>query len=252
MLNSVLSIIGFKICFIKDFVKIILPFFLPFFLFGQYSGSKNIDNLKNSLKNSKDESTKIDLQFKIAGRYLYENRDSAIYYINRLDRLIDKTSIHKKRLELLKLKQILFDYDIPSSKKGLEAFKKTYINQCTRNEYLEYKYLESMYYASENDNIGLSICNTILSKFGQLDLIIIADFYTLQSNLLTKNSRHSESITSLEKALDIYRKLNAKENVSRIYFYLSYEYMEIQDYDKAYVTINKAINVDLKKQEKSK
>ncbi|MBU3661519.1 MAG: sensor histidine kinase [Flavobacteriales bacterium] len=152
----------------------------------------------------------------------------------------------------MKLKQVLFDYNIPTSKRLIKLFRINYLNKCNQEEFLKFKYLETLYFSTENKNIALKIINSIVKKYGNLNQIIIADFYVINSNILTSTSRQSESIVSLEKALSIYRKLNAADNISRVYLYLSYEYIKLKDYDNALKAINKSIYVDSKRQVKSK
>ena len=227
--------------FLKNFGKII-PIFFPFFIFGQISENERIDRLKNVLK-SKIYFEQTTILLDISHLYLNQNRDSAIHYIKILESKIGETSKYKLKLELLKLKQVIYDNDIKNSKKQLNNIKKNYLKQSSQEDYLDFKYLEAMFYESTNRVIALEITNTVLKKYGHLNLIIIADFYVLKSNQLNSLSRHSESIQSIENALLIYRKLNARGQISRAFMFLSYQYIALKDFEKARITIQKAINI---------
>lgn len=231
-----------------NFVICVLVVF-HFTALSQHTDSKRVAGLKSTLIN-KTFYEQAPIIFHIANIYLSENTDSAVHYINYLDKKISQQSEFKIQLELLKIRRLLFDNEIVKAKKPIEKFKKHYLKKCSEEEQIDFNYLNSLYYTTIDDEKALEIANTALKKYGHIISFRVADIYILKSNQLNALSRYSESIKSLENALTIYRKLNSKEQISRTYMFLSYRYIYLKDYDKARATIQKAI--DLKSENKSR
>jgi two-component system, sensor histidine kinase PdtaS len=236
-----------KNVFLNFVISVLVVF--HFTALSQHSDSKRIARLKSTLSN-KSFSEQTPILFDIANVYLSENKDSVIHYINYLDKNISQESEYKIRLELLKIRQMLFYNEIVKAKKPIENFKKHYLKKCTEEEHIDFNYLEAFYYADIDDEKSLEIANTALNEYGHVSSFRVADIFILKSNQLQALSRYSESIQALENALMIYRKLNSKEQISRTYMFLSYRYIHMKDYDKAHATIQNAI--DLKSENKSK
>jgi two-component sensor histidine kinase len=211
--------------------------------------SKRIAGLKNELAD-KTFSEQVPILLDIAYIYLSENTDSTIHYMNYLDNRVSERSEYKVRLELLKIRQSVYAFDFSTSKKQFRNFEIKYLEMCTEEEYIDFKYLEAMYSSEIDIDKAFEIINNVLEKYGHLNLDRIADFHILKSNQLNFLSRYSESIKSLEKALLIFRKLNNDLQIARTYMILSFRYISLKDYPSAYTAIQKAIG--LKSEDKSK
>ena len=74
--------------FLKKIGKWLGIIFFPTLIFGQYSTSTKLDELKNSFIKTNNQAVRINLQFEITERYLYENRDSAIHYLKILEKTV--------------------------------------------------------------------------------------------------------------------------------------------------------------------
>ena len=109
----------------KQICKNQLLFFLVILsvaVFGQHTDSKRIVELKSKLA-KKNYSEQTPILFDIANIYLSENTDSTLKFVHILDKRISNESEHKIRLQLLKIRQALYVFDLASAKRIISHFE---------------------------------------------------------------------------------------------------------------------------------
>lgn len=228
----------------QKYTILVLSILLCLNSFGQQNIDLEIDSLKIQLEKSKAPSDKINLLFSISRNYLDIDIDSATVYRKKIEsRSVKFNKNLMLRLELLKIREFVYDYQLPLAQKSILNFKEKYLRTCALENKLEFLYLEGLFMFSANKvNEGIHFMQSTLKKYENLQTNIIADFHVLLSSFFVNKLEHLKSLDQLSKASYIYSKKNNQIGIYQVNYNIAFTYNNLKKYDKALTYIQNVIS----------
>lgn len=223
----------------------------------------NIDSLKVAYQNALEDTTQIDLLFKIGRAYGRTSRDSSIKYFSQANTLAKE--------ELLKFSHRDLNNKSISRLLDLQAKSNRFLGVQYRNtgsfDMAKQNFLEALTCFEEiNDSIGIQTCyndmGLVFNKQGDYKnateyfLISIAiaeeiNYTTGLSNVYNNiggiywyMENFEQAIDYFKKALKIYENDNNKNGMSIAYANIGLVYMSMEDYDEAFDFTMKGLQID--------
>lgn len=190
------------------FLLTILIISFPFFSIPAYS--QTLSELRTSFNNFKglpNDSVKVSVCNRLAGRYLYNNPDSSIFF--------GKIALQAaKRLHLNKESAIAYNY-------------------IAKTNYVSGSYFESLSYADS--------AQTISRKYEFKPELAVA--INTRGLIYLGQDRLNESIPEFRKALVLNQQLKDSAKIAANYFNIGLAYDELRQLDSAFLNLNKALLV---------
>ncbi len=214
-----------------------------------FSQNTRIDSLYTSLKNNKDESTKLEIYNGIASIYYDRARyDSAIVYYNKCLVLSEKLNNRLKTANCI-MNIGLIHYSIGDYPKALDHFTKaqkiyedikakTGIAKCYTNIGLIYDFQGSYAQALEYYTKALKIDEELKDKEG-----ISADLLNIGTMYQTQKESH-KALQCYKRALKLNEELNDKEGISSCITNIGLIYDDQKEYSKALEYYNRSLKID--------
>ncbi|MBL7913189.1 MAG: tetratricopeptide repeat protein [Bacteroidia bacterium] len=230
-------------------IRIVISIFILQMFSFAFSQNTRIDSLYTSLKNNKDEATKLEIYNGIASIYYDRARyDSAIVYYNKCLVLSEKLNNRLKTANCI-MNIGLIHYSIGDYPKALDHFTKaqkiyedikakTGIAKCYTNIGLIYDFQGSYAQALEYYTKALKIDEELKDKEG-----ISADLLNIGTMYQTQKESH-KALQCYKRALKLNEELNDKEGISSCITNIGLIYDDQKEYSQALEYYNRSLKID--------
>ncbi len=225
-------------------IVLVLSILFYIYSFVRQNIDLEFDSPKIQFKKSKEHSCKINLLYLISIKCLDIDIDSGNTYRKKVElRSLKFNTNLILRLELLKIREFIFDYQLPLEQKSILNFKEKYLRTCTLENKLEFLYFEGLYKFSANKiNEGINFWQSTLKKHEDLQLNIIPDYHLVLSCFFLHKLIHLNSFDQLSKSNYIYSKKNNQIGIYQVNYNFYITYINLEKYYKELIYLQKVIS----------